>query len=505
MIILQSYHWYTKNDGKLWIKLRKRIPQFKEMGISHIWLPPPTRAKRGLCPTENDPIQPKHIKEYINSFLPDVGEVGYSILSLFDLNNTKYGNEVDFRQLVNELNQANIVAVVDSVLNHRTGVVPINYESKYYECDLFDTQNRNEKIGEASVKFPVYLEKLPNDEILYIDGMYYNSIGYCPNSIAKIKGKEWSNNVSMEFGNYDHLLGVNMDLNSEYTKSLYKKWFTWMIEEYHIGGFRIDALKHMDHVVVVELIEFTKKIKEDVFFLCEVWNGDETILRNYEKSLKANIFNVNQHYRFYESSKKGNQYDLRNIISPFKGIPFVDNHDTQPSQDLESFVDGWFKLSAYTILLLRNTNPVIFIADYDGALYNSTDKDTKRGKYPIAIPKLKYHLDIILKIRKEGFVLKKDYFDHPNCIGWVSNKFVVILNNDTADWKLWMKANPKTKYMDALFFRSEIITTDHEGNGEFISNSGTVSVWVPISDTQTSFIQHETIEENNHKNSQIAI
>ena len=32
---------------------------------------------------------------------------------------------------------------------------------------------------------------------------------------------------------------------------------------------------------------------------------------------------------------------------PDLAVTFVDNHDTQPGQSLESWVDGWFKAAAY--------------------------------------------------------------------------------------------------------------------------------------------------------------
>jgi len=501
MLIFQSFHWYSKNDGKLWRKLRNKIPEFKEIGITHIWLPPPTRAKRGRIDSINESKLPEEIQEYINSFLPDVGEVGYSILSLFDLNNTKYGNEIEFRQLIKEMNEANIVAIVDVVLNHRTCGVPRDIESMEYDCDLFNTNDRKTIIGEAKVRFPIYKEVLPNGEIIRIDGKYYNSIGYNLTTIARIKGKSWSDNVSQEYGNYDHLLGINMDLNSKFTQDLYKKWFKWMIQDIHVGGFRVDAVKHMDSLVIKDIFQYVKELNNDCFLLCEVWNGDENVLKYYEKLLNAHVFNVNQHFRFYDAARLGNCYDLRNILSSFDGVPFVDNHDTQPSQDLESYVECWFKLSAYSLLLLRNTSPILFIADYEGALYNATDKDTKRGNYPVAIPKLKYHIDFMLKLRKDGFIMKKDYFDHPNCIGWTTNKFIVVINNGTSDMSKFMQGTPLTKYQDILQFRKELIKTDSEGYAEFISNSGAVSIWVPVDDFNVS-LNHISISHEFHSSSQ---
>lgn len=43
----------------------------------------------------------------------------------------------------------------------------------------------------------------------------------------------------------------------------------------------------------------------------------------------------------------------------------MDNHDTQPGQALQSFVDEWFKQSAYAIILLREEGyPCVFMVTY---------------------------------------------------------------------------------------------------------------------------------------------
>ena len=45
-------------------------------------------------------------------------------------------------------------------------------------------------------------------------------------------------------------------------------------------------------------------------------------------------------------------------------VTFVDNHDTQVGQSLQSWVDGWFKVHAYALILLRKAGvPVVFWGD----------------------------------------------------------------------------------------------------------------------------------------------
>ena len=41
-------------------------------------------------------------------------------------------------------------------------------------------------------------------------------------------------------------------------------------------------------------------------------------------------------------------------FEPTKAVTFVENHDTQEGQALQSAVLNWFKPSAYAVTLLRN-------------------------------------------------------------------------------------------------------------------------------------------------------
>ena len=52
---------------------------------------------------------------------------------------------------------------------------------------------------------------------------------------------------------------------------------------------------------------------------------------------------------------------------PNKAVTFVDNHDTEPGQALESWVLDWFKPLAYSLILLRKHGmPCVFYGDYYG-------------------------------------------------------------------------------------------------------------------------------------------
>lgn len=52
---------------------------------------------------------------------------------------------------------------------------------------------------------------------------------------------------------------------------------------------------------------------------------------------------------------------------PDNVMTFVDNHDSQIGQSLESWVTDWFKPLAYALILLRKDGyPCLFYGDYYG-------------------------------------------------------------------------------------------------------------------------------------------
>lgn len=127
------------------------------------------------------------------------------------------------------------------------------------------------------------------------------------------------------------------------------------------------------------------------------------------------FFDVPLHYRFHEASKAGIRFDLRTIfentlvnLRPGDAITFVDNHDTQVGQALQSWVGANFKLQAYALILLRGEgHPCIFYGDlYPNA--DCYDRDVAEG------------LKRLVEARKRfAYGETVDYFHDRNCIGFV--------------------------------------------------------------------------------------
>jgi alpha-amylase len=133
------------------------------------------------------------------------------------------------------------------------------------------------------------------------------------------------------------------------------------------AGFRLDSIKHMDEQFISGFVRAVRAAKladySNLFVLGEYWNGNVNILTAYLDRLNIapfTLFDVPLHYNFKRASDAGESYDLRNILAGSlvqaragNAVTFVDNHDTQPGQSLESWIGPTFKPHAYALILFR--------------------------------------------------------------------------------------------------------------------------------------------------------
>ena len=107
-VLMQGWYWdYPKTvDGNNWSdSISTKASELGEAGISHLWLPPLSRASFGNGSNGYDPKD-----------LYDLGEYG--------LGATGYGTRADVDASIAALNAAGIKAVADVVYNHRDGGLP---------------------------------------------------------------------------------------------------------------------------------------------------------------------------------------------------------------------------------------------------------------------------------------------------------------------------------------------------------------------------------------------
>ncbi|MBD0372428.1 MAG: alpha-amylase, partial [Pyrinomonadaceae bacterium] len=231
----------------------------------------------------------------------------------------------------------------------------------------------------------------------------------------------------------------------------------------------------------------------ELFSVGEYWSEQIDALREYIKASGGalSLFDVPLHYQFHRASRAGQQFDMRTIFDntlvkeqPILAVPFVENHDTQPCQSLESTVEPWFKPLAYALTLLRREGyPCVFYADYYGAEYSDPNC---RGGERVTLYSHRWLIDKFLQARhSHGYGEQLDYLDHPNTVGWTRlgdeehEGAMAVLMSNGADGNKWMNvARPNALFRDVTEHVEEEVSTNADGWGNFLCKGGKVSVWV---------------------------
>lgn len=472
--LMQYFEWYLPDDGQHWKNLAKAAPDLASKGIRKIWMPPAFKGTQS-------------------------NDVGYGVYDLFDLGEfnqkgtvrTKYGTKDEYLAAISALKDNHIDPIADVVLNHKASADG---------CEKFTVIEMDPNDRTTPISDPFEIEawtyfnfagrgKTYNDfewHWYHFTGTDFDAASG-KSGIYLIQGdnKGWADNnlVDTENGNYDYLMYDDIDFkHPEVIQNIYN-WADWFIEITGIRGFRLDAVKHIDSHFMADFIRYlTDRYGEDFYVFGEFWNGDENSNNHYLENIsyEFDLVDVKLHQNLFDASKSYERYDLRRIFDetlvqnhPQSAVTFVDNHDTQRGQSLESTVEEWFKPLAYALLLLRQEGlPCVFYGDYYGI----------SGEF--SQPSFKDTLDKLLDIRLHlAYGQQTDYFDNPNCIGWVRSgdekPLAMLLSNHSSASK-WMEvgsAYAHQTFVDYLGNCSDEVIINEDGWGEFKVSERSVSVW----------------------------
>jgi alpha-amylase len=484
-VMMQYFHWYTPQDGKLWNQLAESAEDLAKIGVTSVWLPPAYKGTAGGM------------------------DVGYGVYDLFDLGEfdqkgsvrTKYGTKEEYVKAIKAAKKAGIQVYADVVFNHKLGAD----EEEESEATPFDMNNRNACVGEyqkvktwTSFTFPGRGDKYSKMKWhwWHFTATDYNAYNNGEKAVFLLRGKDFDRTVDLEKGNFDYLMGCDLDVNHPEVSGELKYWSEWYLDTTDVDGFRFDAVKHVKAEFFQEWLEHARNYaKRDLFAVGEYWSYEVEALHHFVEVTdgKVSLFDAPLHYNFSTASKAGNNYDIRKIFDgtlvqhqPSLAVTLVDNHDSQPLQSLESVVEDWFKPLAYALILLRNEGyPCIFYADYYGAHYKDRGKDG--NEYEIWLNSHRDILDQLLEARQHNaYGEQYDYFDHANTIGWTRlgdkehpGGMAVVLSNGGEGTK-WMEVKqPNSTYIDITKNIKKSVTTNKEGWADFRCKAGSVSVWIP--------------------------
>lgn len=483
-VILQCFEWYMP-AGQLWQDLAADAARLAAAGFTAVWIPPAYKGSGGAF----DP--------------------GYSVYDLFDLGEfdqkgsvpTKYGTKAEFQTAVAALQAEQLAVYADVVFNHKNGADT----TELVWAQAVDWHDRNQPLGdwrqiEAWTRFD-----FPGRAGQYSTMTWY---WWCFDAVSfdqkhpeddgrflyRLREKQFSTEVSNENGNFDYLMAADLDMGVDVVHGELAYWGDWFLGLTGVEGVRIDACKHIRTSFFPEWLgDRRRTLGRELFAVGEYWSGDVEDLHRYIDATGASmsLFDVPLHFRFRDAGLSESAFDLRTIFDrtlvqeqPALAVTFVDNHDTQPCQSLESWVEPWFKPLAYALVLLRQDGyPCVFWGDYSPVDLQYHDKGREATLYSH-----RFLIDRFLAARRtHGHGDQHDYFDHPNTIGWIRTgdaahpgAMAVVLSNGLAGSK-WMDTfHPGAQFEDATGHVAGLITADGSGWADFTCPDRSVSVWLQV-------------------------
>ncbi|PWE53988.1 alpha-amylase [Metarhizobium album] len=484
--LLQFFHWYTQDGGGLWKEVAEKAESLACMGITDVWLPPAYKGAAGGF------------------------SVGYDTYDLFDLGEfeqkgtiaTKYGDKSALKHACQALNENGIGVIHDVVFNHKMGadekeavhVRRVNPEDRtQMEDEAFEAlaYTRFTFPGRASAHSKFVWDHKCFSGVDVIEKPDESGVFRLINDYGE---GEWNDEVDDELGNFDYLMGADVEFRNKAVCEELKYWGRWLSEQVRVDGFRLDAAKHIPAWFFRDWVGHMRQaVKEDLFVVAEYWHPDMSTLKSYLDLVdhQLTVFDVALHHRFHEASKAGKDFDMRTIFDgtlvsghPDHAVTIVDNHDTQPLQALEAAVDPWFKPLAYALVLLREQGvPCVFHPDLYGAQYT----DGKDGEHrSVDVPAIACLPELIEARKRFANGPQTDLFDDPHCVGFVRHGTgevpgcVVVMSNGDPGEKVadLGQAHAGGVFVDFLGHHEAQVVIGNDGKGAFPTNGGSVSVWV---------------------------
>ena len=472
--LMQYFEWNLPADGLLWRRAAAQARHLKRTGVDLIWLPPAYKGAAGGF------------------------DVGYGVYDLYDLGEfdqkgsvrTKYGTKDDYLACIKTLQDAGIGVMADIVLNQRMGAD----EVEQVEAARFDPNNRNQQISDDKMIGAWTKYNFPGRKGKYSDFVWdwtcFTGIDWDANTnqggVYQFDGKDWSADVATEKGNFDYLMGADVDTDNPQVVDELIRWGNWYRKTTGVDGFRLDAIKHIGYDFYEKWLDALRKDDgRDIFAFGEYWSPDVNELTAYLANTndRMSLLDVPLHMNFRNASTSKGKFDMHNLFQNtlvgadiMHAVTFVDNHDSQPGQALESWVEPWFKPLAYAAILLRRDGlPCVFYADYYG-LRND-------GQPPV--PDLKW---MMMARRYYAYGEQHDYFDHHNVVGWTregddahENSGCAVLMSDGPGGEKVMYVGKRfagQMFRDITRRALDAVVVGDDGNALFHVPGGGVSVWL---------------------------
>ena len=303
--LIQLFEWYLPADGGHWRRTGEAAEYLASLGITDVWLPPAYKGQAGIH------------------------DVGYGVYDLYDLGEfdqkgavpTKYGTKDEYLAAIDALHDQGLRVLADVVLNHRMGADHLE-SVRAVKCDSQDRRRRlveNKKIlAWTGFQFPARKRKYSSFKW---NASHFTAVDWnqqtATSAVYKLMGRRWSEKVDGEYGNYDYLMGADVNFANPEVREELLRWGKWYFETAKLDGVRLDAVKHISYAFFVWWLKSMRRdLCREFFAVGEYWHSDVNVLKGYlENSHRTmSLFDVSLHFKFLRAGQEGRDFDLRTIF-----------------------------------------------------------------------------------------------------------------------------------------------------------------------------------------------
>ena len=209
--MMQYFEWYLPNDGFWWKRCSAKAERLAALGITEVWLPP---AYKGTSQED----------------------VGYGVYDMYDLGEfdqkgtirTKYGTKDEYTAAIQAFHEVGIQVFGDIVLNHRMGGDELEEVSAVGD----DPEDRLTQLDGAHKVYVWSKFTFPGRHGKYsaftwdhrhFTGTDWDESSQRADRIYRFAGKHWARETDPEKGNFDYLMGMNVDMSNPAVRRETKK------------------------------------------------------------------------------------------------------------------------------------------------------------------------------------------------------------------------------------------------------------------------------------------
>lgn len=275
-VMLQGWYWDSPIGEEWWNKLSQRMPQFREWGITALWVPPPAKAAGGGYSS------------------------GYDVYDFYDLGSkdqrgtvpTKWGHKRDLLKMISVAHANGIDIYADIVPNHRAGGDQGGYS--------YQNLVGSEAVGRFTM---APWDFHPRDW----HGDWYEAVAGIPDCAQEVP----------------------------YVRDGFYKWIRWFDKQTDVDGYRIDAVKHMKPEFTEGLLyQVQEGMGQNKFAVGEYYDGNPNTLGWWVDAnrRRSSVFDFGLFFNLLSMAHGNGYYDMRGLRSRFmddrKSVTFVNSHDT---------------------------------------------------------------------------------------------------------------------------------------------------------------------------------